>query len=164
MPRTWAVVVEDPPEHGGRRSARRLEASEAGRSNKVRHAVRDSKVVEEEKRARRLEHGYSASPGDEGQGRPRSPVARHASFTKLRAARAYRLRSARARFRRRDVLARSHALLDQVDAARTRVGRCSHDMQKRLSFARAPIAHPPMLLVDEATHDLDPGWGGLSFP
>ena len=29
-------------------------------------------------------------------------------------------------------------------------------MQKRLSFARALISHPRLLLVDEATHDLDP--------
>jgi ABC-type multidrug transport system ATPase subunit len=29
-------------------------------------------------------------------------------------------------------------------------------MQKRLSFARALLMRPPVLLVDEATHDLDP--------
>ena len=29
-------------------------------------------------------------------------------------------------------------------------------MQKRLSVARALLADPPILLVDEATHDLDP--------
>ncbi len=29
-------------------------------------------------------------------------------------------------------------------------------MQKRLSFARALIHEPAVLLVDEATHDLDP--------
>jgi ABC-2 type transport system ATP-binding protein len=32
----------------------------------------------------------------------------------------------------------------------------SHGMQKRLSFARALVHHPAVLLVDEATHDLDP--------
>jgi ABC-type multidrug transport system ATPase subunit len=30
-------------------------------------------------------------------------------------------------------------------------------MQKRLSVARAVLTSPPVLLVDEATHDLDPG-------
>jgi ABC-2 type transport system ATP-binding protein len=32
----------------------------------------------------------------------------------------------------------------------------SHGMQKRLSFARALLHDPSILLVDEATHDLDP--------
>jgi ABC-2 type transport system ATP-binding protein len=36
------------------------------------------------------------------------------------------------------------------------VGVYSHGMQKRLSFARALLVDPPVLLVDEATHDLDP--------
>lgn len=36
------------------------------------------------------------------------------------------------------------------------VGLCSHGMQKRLSLARALLADPQVLLVDEATHDLDP--------
>ena len=43
-----------------------------------------------------------------------------------------------------------------TDAARTRVGVYSHGMQKRLSVARALLVDPPVLLVDEATHDLDP--------
>jgi ABC-2 type transport system ATP-binding protein len=42
------------------------------------------------------------------------------------------------------------------DAAKGRVGVYSHGMQKRLAVARALIADPPILLVDEATHDLDP--------
>ena len=37
-----------------------------------------------------------------------------------------------------------------------RVGFYSHGMQKRLSVARALLTDPPILLVDEATHDLDP--------
>ena len=36
------------------------------------------------------------------------------------------------------------------------VGTFSHGMQKRLSFARALLMRPPVLLIDEATHDLDP--------
>jgi ABC-2 type transport system ATP-binding protein len=43
-----------------------------------------------------------------------------------------------------------------AEAARARVGVYSHGMQKRLSVARALLMDPPILLVDEATHDLDP--------
>jgi ABC-2 type transport system ATP-binding protein len=58
-------------------------------------------------------------------------------------------------------LARSRArqLLDEVglsEAAGVPVGRYSHGMQKRLSVARALLTDPTVLLVDEATHDLDP--------
>jgi ABC-type multidrug transport system ATPase subunit len=42
------------------------------------------------------------------------------------------------------------------DAAKVRVGVYSHGMQKRLSVARALLTDPQVLLVDEATHDLDP--------
>jgi ABC-2 type transport system ATP-binding protein len=61
--------------------------------------------------------------------------------------------------RRREAVKRSHELLDHVglaDAARKRVGVYSHGMQKRLSVARALLGDPRVLLVDEATHDLDP--------
>jgi ABC-2 type transport system ATP-binding protein len=47
-------------------------------------------------------------------------------------------------------------LVDLVDAAHVRVGVYSHGMQKRLSVARALLTKPAVLLVDEATHDLDP--------
>jgi ABC-2 type transport system ATP-binding protein len=60
---------------------------------------------------------------------------------------------------RRAALARSHELLEQVglaEAARRPVGVYSHGMQKRLGVARALLTRPPVLLVDEATHDLDP--------
>jgi len=62
-------------------------------------------------------------------------------------------------FRRRAAFARAEELLDHVglaDAARGPVGTYSHGMQKRLSVARALITDPSVLLVDEATHDLDP--------
>ena len=62
-------------------------------------------------------------------------------------------------FRRRDAVRRALEVLEQVglaDAAKTGVGFYSHGMQKRLSVARALLADPPILLVDEATHDLDP--------
>ena len=36
------------------------------------------------------------------------------------------------------------------------MGSYSHGMQKRLAIARALMTAPPVLLVDEATHDLDP--------
>jgi ABC-2 type transport system ATP-binding protein len=61
--------------------------------------------------------------------------------------------------RRRDAVARSREVLELVgllDAARVRVGEYSHGMQKRLSVARALLTEPAVLLVDEATHDLDP--------
>jgi ABC-2 type transport system ATP-binding protein len=60
---------------------------------------------------------------------------------------------------RRDAIRRAQEVLDEVglaEAAKTRVGFYSHGMQKRLSVARALLTNPPILLVDEATHDLDP--------
>jgi ABC-2 type transport system ATP-binding protein len=42
------------------------------------------------------------------------------------------------------------------EAARRAVGAYSHGMQKRLSVARTILLRPRILLVDEATHDLDP--------
>jgi ABC-2 type transport system ATP-binding protein len=62
-------------------------------------------------------------------------------------------------FRRQEARERAHEVLGAVDlddAAHIRVGEYSHGMQKRLSFARALLARPRALLVDEATHDLDP--------
>jgi ABC-type multidrug transport system ATPase subunit len=61
--------------------------------------------------------------------------------------------------RRRAAVAKSLEALERVglrDAARDRVGVYSHGMQKRLSIARALLTEPSVLLVDEATHDLDP--------
>jgi ABC-2 type transport system ATP-binding protein len=57
--------------------------------------------------------------------------------------------------------ARQRALVVLADvglggAANLAVGRYSHGMQKRLSVARALLAEASVLLVDEATHDLDP--------
>ena len=60
---------------------------------------------------------------------------------------------------RREAVARSREVLEHVglaEAASQRVGTYSHGMQKRLSIARALLANPKVLLVDEATHDLDP--------
>jgi ABC-type multidrug transport system ATPase subunit len=60
---------------------------------------------------------------------------------------------------RRAARARAAELLEAVslgDAARRPVNTYSHGMQKRLSFARALVHAPAVLLVDEATHDLDP--------
>ncbi len=61
--------------------------------------------------------------------------------------------------RRRAAQARALELLDAVglgEAAKRPVNAYSHGMQKRLSFARALLSSPKLLLVDEATHDLDP--------
>ncbi len=54
---------------------------------------------------------------------------------------------------------RAREALEQVGlegAAALPVGQYSHGMQKRLSVARALLVDPSVLLVDEATHDLDP--------
>jgi ABC-2 type transport system ATP-binding protein len=61
--------------------------------------------------------------------------------------------------RRRAADERAAELLRSVglsEAARRPVNTYSHGMQKRLSFARALLHTPGVLLVDEATHDLDP--------
>jgi ABC-type multidrug transport system ATPase subunit len=60
---------------------------------------------------------------------------------------------------RRPALVRVTEAIEQVGlthAARVRVGVYSHGMQKRLAIARGLITYPTVLLVDEATHDLDP--------
>jgi ABC-type multidrug transport system ATPase subunit len=62
-------------------------------------------------------------------------------------------------YSRREATALSRIILADVgldDAAHRPVGGWSHGMQKRLSIARALITEPEVLLVDEATHDLDP--------
>ena len=60
---------------------------------------------------------------------------------------------------RRRATDRAWTVLEEVDlvaAANTPVSTYSHGMQKRLSVARALLSDPRVLLVDEATHDLDP--------
>jgi ABC-2 type transport system ATP-binding protein len=60
---------------------------------------------------------------------------------------------------KRQATERAHEMLGLVgleDAARLRSGFYSHGMQKRLSIARALLTEPSVLLIDEATHDLDP--------
>lgn len=61
--------------------------------------------------------------------------------------------------RRREAARRGREVLADVgleEAANRPVGQYSHGMQKRLSVARAFLATPPVFLIDEATHDLDP--------
>ncbi|HSL11293.1 MAG TPA: ABC transporter ATP-binding protein [Actinomycetota bacterium] len=61
--------------------------------------------------------------------------------------------------RRSAALQRTREVLEAVElshAADRPVGVFSHGMQKRLSLARALLLDPPILFVDEATHDLDP--------
>jgi ABC-2 type transport system ATP-binding protein len=61
--------------------------------------------------------------------------------------------------RRRAARKRALEVIEDVglsDAARRPVGTYSHGMQKRLSVGRALLTRPEVLLVDEATHDLDP--------
>jgi ABC-2 type transport system ATP-binding protein len=60
---------------------------------------------------------------------------------------------------RSDALRRAHRCLNEVgleEVGKLKVGSYSHGMQKRLAVARAILGDPPILLVDEATHDLDP--------
>jgi ABC-2 type transport system ATP-binding protein len=62
-------------------------------------------------------------------------------------------------FTRREALRRSHDVLTRAglaEVANVKVRAYSHGMQKRLSFARALLTQPELLLIDEATHDLDP--------
>ena len=67
-------------------------------------------------------------------------------------ARLHGLRRARALERARECL----EAVGLADVGRAWVGTYSHGMHKRLSVARALLTHPAVLLVDEATHDLDP--------
>lgn len=60
---------------------------------------------------------------------------------------------------RRQALRRAGDVLADVgltEAGRKPVSEYSHGMQKRLAVARALLTSPPVLLIDEATHDLDP--------
>ena len=61
--------------------------------------------------------------------------------------------------KRKEAAERAREVMEQVglgDAVKVRVGVYSHGMQKRLGMARALLTEPDVLLVDEATHDLDP--------
>ena len=61
--------------------------------------------------------------------------------------------------RKREAFATARAVLADVglaDRADDPVNAWSHGMQQRLSIARALLTDPPVLLIDEATHDLDP--------
>jgi ABC-2 type transport system ATP-binding protein len=61
--------------------------------------------------------------------------------------------------RRRDAVVRARAGLEAVGLAaeeRKRAGLLSKGMQRRLALARALLCDPAILLIDEATHDLDP--------
>jgi ABC-2 type transport system ATP-binding protein len=56
----------------------------------------------------------------------------------------------------RDAALRAASQVGLEDAIDVPVGQYSHGMQKRLSVARGLLVDPPVLFVDEATHDLDP--------
>jgi len=66
-----------------------------------------------------------------------------------------RLHGMRKRLARERALA-ALAAVRLEDVPKQPVGHYSHGMQKRLSVARALLTDPAVLLVDEATHDLDP--------
>ena len=61
-----------------------------------------------------------------------------------------------ARRRRSPAPAPCSADVGLADRADDPVNAWSHGMQQRLSVARALLTDPPVLLIDEATHDLDP--------
>jgi len=67
-------------------------------------------------------------------------------------ARLHGLRKKAAYARAREVLAD----VGLADRGNDPVNAWSHGMQQRLSVARALLTDPPVLLIDEATHDLDP--------
>lgn len=61
--------------------------------------------------------------------------------------------------RKRAARGRAHSVLAEVGLAgesERPMATYSHGMQKRVSVARAFLRNPEILLVDEATHDLDP--------
>ena len=61
--------------------------------------------------------------------------------------------------RRREAERRARTVLEDVglgESGRVRVQAMSTGMQRRLATARALLAEPRILLIDEATHDLDP--------
>jgi ABC-2 type transport system ATP-binding protein len=61
--------------------------------------------------------------------------------------------------RKKPAFARARKVLEDVglaERADDAVSGLSHGMQQRLSVARALLTEPPVLLIDEATHDLDP--------
>jgi len=61
--------------------------------------------------------------------------------------------------KRREATTRARIALEAVglaDVESRRAGLLSKGMQRRLAIARALLASPAILLVDEATHDLDP--------
>jgi ABC-2 type transport system ATP-binding protein len=62
-------------------------------------------------------------------------------------------------FTGRSAATRAESLMRRVglgDVGKKKVGLYSHGMQKRLAIARGLLADPELLLIDEATHDLDP--------
>jgi ABC-type multidrug transport system ATPase subunit len=57
--------------------------------------------------------------------------------------------------------ARIEAVLEEVGLspfAHQKVGGFSKGMQQRLLFAQAVLSQPPLLVMDEPTNGLDPGW------
>ena len=97
-----------------------------------------------------------ARPAREGRARP---VQRPSAYQRISGvenlaffARLHGLRKKAAYARAREVLAD----VGLADAADDPVNAWSHGMQQRLSVARALLTDPPVLLIDEATHDLDP--------
>ncbi len=109
-------------------------------------------VIKGDPTIRRTSRAYRTSVGVTGSGDRSFYLRISGTENLIFFARLYGLDRRQARARARECF----AAVGLEEAGNRRVGQYSHGMQKRLSVARALLAPRPILLIDEATHDLDP--------